>query len=175
MRQIAVIRQQDVQPDYIDKTGIAFEDRYAARAVLVNESGKIALLHMQNNGYYKLPGGGLENDEDAVTALYRELLEEVGATADIIAEIGSVEEWRVSDDEALHQIGYAYLARVSGDIAEPQFTEKEIANGAAVYWAANINDAIQLVSQTKHHENNNVKFMSIRETTILEAARAMGA
>jgi len=42
--------------------------RYASRGLLVDDNN-IALMHMPKNGYYKLPGGGLEEFESPEMAL----------------------------------------------------------------------------------------------------------
>ena len=69
--------------------------RPGARAILINELSQIALMHVTKQSYYKLPGGGIDEGEDNMTALKRELLEEVGATnIEIISEIGQVDEFR---------------------------------------------------------------------------------
>jgi 8-oxo-dGTP pyrophosphatase MutT (NUDIX family) len=52
--------------------------REAARAVLINEDGKIALLYVNSHKFYKLPGGGVEAGEYVEDALEREVLEEAG-------------------------------------------------------------------------------------------------
>lgn len=173
MKQLLTITQNDIDPNFVERDGIEYRDRFAARAVLKDDLGRVTLLFASTRGYYKLPGGGVEQGEDMSLALARELLEEVGAEADVYGEIGRVEEWRVFDDGALHQISDAFLARVSGEIGEPSFTEKELADGFEVHWAKNIDEAIEHVSKTLSHQDIEVSFMSMRDKTILAAAREL--
>lgn len=170
MRELLTIKQQDIEPGYIQRENVQYRDRYATRAVLKDELGRVALLFAGTRGYYKLPGGGVEQGEDMSLTLARELMEEVGAEAEIVGEVGRVEEWRVSDKGALHQISDAFQARVSGEIGEPSFTEKELADGFEVIWAQDMDEAIKLVAQTLNHDDIEVRFMSLRDKTILEAA-----
>ena len=53
--------------------------RYTARAVLKN-GGLYAVMYAEKFGLYSLPGGGVDDGEDVLTALKREILEETGCT-----------------------------------------------------------------------------------------------
>ena len=170
MKIILTIKQQDIEPGYVEPENVQYYERYAARAVLLDESGRVALLHSSKRNYYKLPGGGVEKNEDMSRALARELLEEVGAEAEVTGEIGRVEEWRDNSDKQLHQVSDAYLAKVIGDIAQPDFTEEEIADGFSVVWADDIQHAIELVKSASTSVDYEVLFMSNRDSAILVAA-----
>ena len=65
--------------------------RPSVRAVIRKDDG-FAMVHSRKYDYYKFPGGGIEGDEDAVTALIREVKEETGLTvnSDGIREYGMV-------------------------------------------------------------------------------------
>lgn len=169
MNTILTITQQDIEPEFVPKEGVVFKERRAARAVLFDKNGRVALLHAARLGYHKLPGGGVEEGEDIALALARELQEEVGAEATVLSEIGEVEEWRVDAAGGLHQLSEAFVAEVSGSIGEPEFTEKELADGFSVVWAQDIDDAISRVSETLDHEDSGVRFMTLRDKAILEA------
>jgi hypothetical protein len=47
----------------LSDTPVRYEMRKAARAVLMNENHQIALLHVANDCYCKLPGGEIEGNE----------------------------------------------------------------------------------------------------------------
>lgn len=171
MNVLRTIRQSDVEPGYSGAVS-SYKERYAARAVLSDAAGRIALLHAAQRDYYKLPGGGVEEGEDMSLALARELLEEVGAVAEVTGEIGRVEEWRDRENGGLHQVSDAYSAAVSGPIGEPDFTESELAEGFAVKWADDIEEAVWLVEAAKDNPDTEVRFMALRDVTILRSAAA---
>lgn len=77
-----------------DKPADQLRLREAARAVLINEDGQVALMHFQVTGSYKLPGGGHDDGETMAETLHREIREETGYTASVVVEIGVVEEFR---------------------------------------------------------------------------------
>lgn len=57
-------------------TDVTYKVRKAARTILLNEAGEIALLYVSNGNYHKLPGGGIKQEENVVEALKREVKEE---------------------------------------------------------------------------------------------------
>jgi 8-oxo-dGTP diphosphatase len=61
--------------------------RQAVRALLVTEADEIMLVRFEfpKGTVWSTPGGGLEPGEDHLTALHRELVEEVGLTAPTVA------------------------------------------------------------------------------------------
>lgn len=152
----------------------SWRERHAARAVLFDKDGRVALLYAAKQGYYKLPGGGVEENEDIQAALARELLEEVGAQARVIGEMGRVEEWRVLTEGNLHQISDAYEAEVIGDVGEPDFTEGEIAEGFRVEWVDTVNRAIELVENALNHSDPRVRSMAMRDSAILRSGKNRG-
>ena len=114
------------------KLGENYQLRKSARAILENEAGLIALQHLQNYGFYKLPGGGVDAGETIEEALIREVKEEVGCVCAITAPVGIVIEYR--DKYKLTQINYCFVARVTSEIGEPKFEEDEIKAGQTNVW-----------------------------------------
>ena len=53
--------------------------RVSIKGLVRDDQGRIMLL-LQDDGYWELPGGGLEHDEDPRDCLIREVLEETGLT-----------------------------------------------------------------------------------------------
>lgn len=45
--------------------------RLTARAIVKNQSGTYAVMYSDKFKLYSLPGGGVEDDEDVLTALHR--------------------------------------------------------------------------------------------------------
>ena len=61
--------------------------RQAVRALLVTDADEVMLVRFEfpNGTVWSTPGGGLEPGEDHLTALHRELIEEVGLTSPVIS------------------------------------------------------------------------------------------
>lgn len=115
-----------------EQLGENYQLRKGARVILENEKGEIALQHLQNYGFYKLPGGGVDTGESVEGALVREVLEEVGCNCAVTSPIGVVLEYR--EKYMMLQINYCHVAKVVGEIGTPQFEEAEIAAGQTNVW-----------------------------------------
>lgn len=55
-------------------------------------------MHSLKFGLYSLSGGGVEETEEIITALHREVMEETGCSCDKVEELGMVYENRASLD-----------------------------------------------------------------------------
>ncbi|MBI4088358.1 NUDIX domain-containing protein [Candidatus Kaiserbacteria bacterium] len=144
--------------------------REAARAIVLDADGKIALLHVSNESYYKLPGGGLEDNEDKIVALRRECEEEIGCDVDVFSDVGIIVEYRKF--YSLKQISYCYLARVKGDIGKPNFTETEIAGGFENVWLP-FDEAITTIKECHATTLEGREYIVPRDTLFLETARGL--
>ena len=51
--------------------------RPSVRGIIIKDN-KVAMVYSHKYDYYKFPGGGIESNEDIITALKREVLEETG-------------------------------------------------------------------------------------------------
>lgn len=71
MNQLAVIKQQDIDPDTIQVDTSSFRKRDAARAVLLDQNDQVYLMYVAVHGYHKLPGGGIDEGESVEQALAR--------------------------------------------------------------------------------------------------------
>lgn len=109
-----------------------YELRKAARVILKNESGLIAIQHLENYQFYKLPGGGVDQGESVEEALMREVREEVGCDCEIVRPVGIVIEYR--DKYKLILINYCYVATVASEITLPAFEDAEIKAGQKNIW-----------------------------------------
>lgn len=148
------------------------KQRKAARAVLIDERGAIAIMHAKNRDYFKLPGGGIDPGEGIEDALHRELLEETGCESEIIGEIGEVFEHRAF--ERMQQTSYCFLARVIGKKGTPKLTKSEKRDGFEVRWFDNIDEAIKLVEQSADTSDIlGFRFMTKRDSVILQTAKTL--
>jgi 8-oxo-dGTP pyrophosphatase MutT (NUDIX family) len=106
--------------------------REAARGIVLDNEGKVALLHVSKNNYFKLPGGGIDEGEDKETAFKRECQEEIGCEVETVGELGMVVEWRKIFE--LNQTSYCYVGKIVGEKGNPNFTESELENGFEIVW-----------------------------------------
>lgn len=143
--------------------------RKASRAIVLNERDEAALLHVTADGYYKLPGGGIEAGESIEEALKREVLEEVGVSIEIHDEIGMIIEYREQFNQL--QISYCYSARVQGDHSVPSFTATEQEKGFKLCWF-DLEECIQLMQRNKPEQYVG-SFIVSRDLAFLEEARRM--
>ena len=75
------------------KEGVEYSNRYGVYAVIPNpENDKIILVQAPNGAWF-LPGGEIEAGEDHLSALERELIEELGFTAQIGKYYGQADEY----------------------------------------------------------------------------------
>jgi len=144
-----------------------YKVRKASRSVLFNSLNQIALPFVSKNMYHKLPGGGIEKDESIIEALNREIMEEVGAKIDILAEIGIILEYRDKFNQL--QISYCYLAKVNGILDSTSFTEEELSFGFQLKWV----DFESAISIIKNDKPNNYmgRFIQKRDLAFLLKAK----
>lgn len=170
MKLLLTIKEQDINPESPNVDVSAFRARGASRAVLLDKDGQVYLLNVSKHGYHKLPGGGIDEGEEIIQALERELLEEVGCKAEIVAELGTVIEYRNYDDGGLKQTSYCYLAKQVGDQTDSALEEGELEEGMFEVKAKSIDEAITLLTNDKP-DNLEGRFIQKRDITFLNAAK----
>ena len=168
MNMITEIKEQDINPNAVEVDTSDFKRREAVRAVVMNESGQVAILNVSNRGFHKLPGGGIEAGENHIEALDREVMEEIGCQVEIISELGTVIEYR--DEWKQIQTSFCYLAKQVGDQQQNSLTKDEQAWGFKVMWADNIENAIAILEADKP-EGYDGKRMVPRDLAVLKAAK----
>lgn len=144
------------------------KERNAARAVVIDEkSNKLGMVYVSKFDYYKIPGGGIEENENIEEALDRECMEEIGRHIDVIDEIGIITEYR--EKHNLKQDSFCYLAKTTSDQFKPNFTEDEIGEGFQLIWIG-LNEAIEKQKNCKPKDYQGA-FIKVRELTFLEEAK----
>ena len=119
------IELQDTQwkKEYIDHDrnivrAIVYDENrmfYFVRAVRDDEFGKAALIETS--------GGGVENGEDLITAIQRELKEELGVSVDVVCKIGIVSDYYNLIHR--HNINNYFLCKIKS-FGQKNLTQDEI-------------------------------------------------
>lgn len=161
----------DISPTDISETGTqTIIVRHTARGIVL-DNANILLLYTHRYDDYSLPGGGLDEGEDKVSGLIRELQEETGAKGvHNIQPFGRYDEyrpWYKPDADIVHMISYCYFCDIEQELGDTALEPYEVSNGMAPLWI-NIHEAIA------HNENviaiSDKKGLSIeRETFLLKA------
>lgn len=105
--------------------------RIAVRGIICI-GGKILMIE-DNLGEVKLPGGGMEDGEDDLQTLCREVREETGfvVVPDSVVLFGEIEEKRLSahEDRIWHQISRLYFCDVEENRQECEYSANEKRHG----------------------------------------------
>lgn len=165
MKQLATISDSDFELP--EKNPYNFKLRRAARAVVMDDNGRILMIYVTKYDYYKCPGGGVQDNEDIRTALTREMLEEAGCEGEDVAEIGEIQEFR--SEYQLKQVSYIYLVKMTR-IGENNLEQDEQNAGFEVVWFDSIDDAISKLENVKQTQYSEM-FMAKRELVTLRAAK----
>ncbi|MBD1577731.1 MULTISPECIES: NUDIX hydrolase [Vibrio] len=156
-----------IHPDITTLDNKTIKQRLATRAI-VQCDDEILLLFTERYHDYSLPGGGLDEGEDQVQGMIRELEEETGAlNIRDIEPFGCYEEfrpWYKNDIDVIHMLSYCFICQVDKQLGETRYESHEINNGMRPVWI-NIHEAIA------HNENTIAqspkKGMSIERETFL--------
>ncbi|WP_111977879.1 NUDIX hydrolase [Algibacillus agarilyticus] len=155
-----------VHSDIKDLSATKFH-RKAARAIVL-KNDNILMLYTARYHDYTLPGGGIDDGEDAIEGMKRELREETGAqNIRDIQSFGLYEEfrpWYKNDCDIMHMESYCYVCKIDDELLQPEFESHEINNGMKPVWM-NIHQAIEHNEHTM--ANSAKKGMSIERETFL--------
>lgn len=148
----------------------AVSRRPSARAIILREN-KIALVYSQKEKYYKFPGGGIKEDEDKLTALIREVKEEVGLIVkpETIREFGSVLRRQKSDlreNTIWEQENFYYFCECEEKAVAQNLDEYE-AEAEFVLRMVDIDEAIN-TNASYRSDNYFNEIMIERERRVLE-------
>ena len=138
--------------------------RLTARAIVKNQSGMYAVMYSDKFKLHSLPGGGVEEGEDVLTALRREVYEETGCVCDEIKELGIVAENRASLDYT--QINYYYVVTTTHQPGESHLTESEQASQTVVQWRT-FDEIVRLINEQKFDRVQG-KYLKARDVAALK-------
>ncbi len=102
---------------------MAAQTETIARAV-VRRGGRVLLARSLGASWWFLPGGHVEPDEDVVTALVRELFEELGTEARVGRRLAVVENSYRDDDAAHHELNHVFEVTLAAE--EPVSRESHL-------------------------------------------------
>lgn len=111
--------------EYVD------HERNIARAVVYDESGQFYFVRAERDDIFgkatliETSGGGVENGEDLISAIKRELKEELGVQVEVICKIGVVSDYYNLIHR--HNINNYFLCKVKS-FSEKNLTQDEIEN-----------------------------------------------
>ena len=138
--------------------------RLTARAIVRNQDGLYAVMYSDKFKLHSLPGGGVEDGEDVLTALCREVYEETGCVCDEIKELGIVAENRASLDYT--QINYYYVVTTTHKPGENHLTESEQASRTVVQWH-DFEEMMRLINEQKFDRVQG-KYLKARDVAALK-------
>ncbi len=163
MRHLRTTTHPDI--DHLDDK-VIFQ-RNAARAIVL-DGENILMLYTERYHDYTIPGGGLDDGEDVIAGMVRELEEETGAqNIHLIKPYGIYEEfrpWYKDDADVMHQVSYCYTCKIDRVLGETAFEAHEVNNGMRPVWI-NIHQAIDHNEKTMAESPK--KGMSIERETFL--------
>jgi ADP-ribose pyrophosphatase YjhB (NUDIX family) len=141
--------------------------RHATRAIVVDKQN-ILLLYTERYNDYTLPGGGLNEKEDPIGGMIRELEEETGAkNISMIQDYGIYEEfrpWSRDNADVLHMISHCYTCKIDHELGQNRLEEHEVRNGMTPVWI-DIHQAIRHNEETM--ASSDKKGLSIERETFL--------
>ncbi len=88
-------------------------------AIIFDDSGRVLLHQRGDNGYWGLPGGGVELGETVAEAVIREVAEETGYTVEIVRLVGVYSDpshtvVRYADGNAVQYVSSLFECRITG-------------------------------------------------------------
>jgi ADP-ribose pyrophosphatase YjhB (NUDIX family) len=159
------VSESDISPT----SELTLIERHAARAIVL-KGDDILLLFTERYHDYSLPGGGIDEGEDEIEGLIRELKEETGAqgarNVQPFARYDEYRPWYKADADIIHMISHCYTCEIDDELGDTAYESHEVSNGMKPVWM-NIHTAIA------HNEeviaNSPKKGLSIeRETFMLK-------
>lgn len=139
------------------------EPRKKSRAILINDDDKIAVMYERASNCYALPGGGIEEGEDEVSALVREIAEETGCACDTIEPLGIISENRYHADST--HISYFFVVHTKTKHNALHLTDEEVALGTTLKWCS-LDEALKRI-RSNDLDTNQKRFLQARDLVAL--------
>lgn len=130
MKLIAKVTDKDIGEEIVKMNEPIH--RKAARGIVLDEEGNIAVFYKKNKNMYKLPGGGLENEESYENAFVREVKEEVGCEVKITDCLGYIEEYKTKSNYM--QTSFVFIGKIIKKLDNLFLTDMEKDEGGERLW-----------------------------------------
>ena len=103
----------------------------SANAIVVDEAGRLLLIHRTDNDNWALPGGAMDFGESLSDTAVRETLEETGVQVEVTGLVGIYTDPRhvilyTSNNEARQEFSVVYTARPIGGTPTPSDESREV-------------------------------------------------
>jgi len=165
MELIASFNQENVS----DTDSKEFRHRRAVRGIVFDSDNNIALLHAKNEGYYGLPGGGVDSEETYEQGIARECKEEVGCDVEIVKYIGTTFEYR-KRNKLLNE-SWGYVTKIIGEKGLPILIgdENDAEKNSVILWVS-LTEAISLMKSIPIQSEIYEQYCVDRDLTFLREA-----
>ncbi len=165
MKLIASFNKENVSEDEAKQ----LRHRRAVRGIVFDSDNNVALLHAKNEGYYGLPGGGVDSEETYEQGIVRECKEEVGCDVEIIKYIGTTFEYRKRNN--LLNESWGYITKIIGEKGSPILVgdENEAEKNSVVIWVS-LGEAIHLMESIPIQSELYEQYCIDRDLTFLKAS-----
>jgi len=149
-----------------------YKPRKTVRAIIMNGEHKILLAYSSLFQDYTFPGGGVKTTESEMTALKRELKEEIGAEKiEIIKPLLKTQELKYGLNENGHiylQTSIYYIVKVHL-FGTQELIGREINHGITPKWIT-LDQAIlhnETIKNDENHQKRGLKTVLTRENRVL--------
>lgn len=152
--------------EYVD------HERNIARAVVYDESGQFYFVRAERDDIFgkatliETSGGGVENGEDLISAIKRELKEELGVQVEVVCKIGVVSDYYNLIHR--HNINNYFLCKVKS-FGEKNLTQDEIENFHLSTLKLSYKEAVQEYENRANTKLGNL--IANRELPVLHRAK----
>lgn len=148
--------------------------RQIARAIVLDDQGCFHFVRLSRNDefgdatFLETSGGGVEEGEDLLTAISRELQEELGVTVEILCKLGVVSDYYNLIHR--HNINHYFLCRITS-FTERHLTRDELEKYHLSAAKLTYEEAVREYERCAEHKLG--KLIAARELPILHHAKAV--
>ncbi len=144
--------------------------RQAARGIVLREE-QILLLYTERYDDFSFPGGGVDDGEELLDGLRREVEEETGAQdIKILRDFGYIEEYRPfwkPEYDLMHMTSHFFVCDAAHELREAKMESYEHANGMRPVWV-DLREALAHNRDVMHRQDSKMGLSIQRETFVLE-------